>query len=75
MVINIHEAKTHFSKLIQRVLKGEEITIANAGRPVAKLVPVTRSDGRRTPGSAVGQVTIGADFDASLPKDFEKHFE
>jgi prevent-host-death family protein len=74
-MINIHEAKTNFSKLIKRVLSGEEITIARAGRPVAKLVPITRADGRRTPGSARGQVTVGPDFDAPLPEELQKNFE
>lgn len=49
--INIHEAKTHFSKLLERVARGEEIVIARAGKPVARLVPLRPRDAR-TPGGA-----------------------
>ncbi|MGH8403023.1 MAG: type II toxin-antitoxin system Phd/YefM family antitoxin, partial [Gammaproteobacteria bacterium] len=45
--VNVHEAKTHLSQLLQRVASGEEITIANRGVPVARLVPATRPKGRR----------------------------
>jgi len=75
MAVNIHEAKTHFSKLIERVLEGEEITIAKAGRPVARLVPTTARPAARTPGSARGKVKVGADFDAPLPVGIRKAFE
>lgn len=67
--MNIHDAKTHFSKLIERVLLGEEIVIAKAGRPVAKLVPVTPETGVRRPGSAKGTFVVPTDFDAPLPDD------
>ncbi len=74
MAVNIHEAKTHFSKLIERVLQGEEILIAKGGRPVARLVPVEPLKVRRLPGSAKGQVKIGQDFDAPLPKRLQRAF-
>ncbi|OFX32308.1 MAG: antitoxin [Armatimonadetes bacterium RBG_16_67_12] len=74
MKVNVHEAKTHFSKLIGRVLLGEEITIARAGRPVARLVPTAARPIRRAPGSAVGKVQIAADFDAPLPEELLKEF-
>jgi prevent-host-death family protein len=67
--VNIHEAKTHFSKLVDRVLQGEEVVIAKAGRPVARLVPLPPRVPRRTPGSARGLIEIGADFDEPLPDD------
>ncbi len=54
--INIHEAKTHFSKLIDRVRAGEEIVIAKAGKPVAKLMPIDRPAPRK-PGIAEGRLT------------------
>ncbi len=74
-VFNIHEAKTHFSKLIQRVLQGEEVTIARAGRPVARLTPIVgRKPMRRTPGTARGRVTVSSDFDAPLSDDLQKSF-
>ncbi len=66
--VNIHEAKTHLSKLIQRVICGEEIIIARSGKPVAKLGPIGGSERKpRTPGSAKGMITIRDDFDAPLP--------
>ena len=67
--VNIHEAKTHFSKLVDRVLQGEEVVIAKAGRPVARLVPLPPKVPRRTPGSARGQVEVGTDFDEPLPAE------
>jgi prevent-host-death family protein len=73
--INVHEAKTHFSKLLGRVEQGEEIVIARAGRPVARLSPVTATSTRRVLGSARGQVWIAEDFDAPLAEDVLSDFE
>ncbi len=67
--MNIHDAKTHFSKLIERVLLGEEVVIAKAGKPVAKLVPITPEAGDRHPGSAQGMFVVPTDFDEPLPED------
>lgn len=72
--INIHEAKTHFSKLLERVRLGEEIVVAKAGRPVARIVPMEQSPVNRQPGSARGLVVIGEDFDAPLPSDIAEAF-
>jgi len=69
-VVNIHAAKTHLSRLVERVEAGEEITIARAGRPVARLVPVHARQPRR-PGLWKGRVTIHPDFDDPLP-EFEQ---
>jgi prevent-host-death family protein len=69
VTVNIHEAKTHFSKLVDRVLQGEEVVIARAGRPVARLVPLAPRVPHRTPGSARGQVEVGPDFDEPLPAE------
>jgi prevent-host-death family protein len=69
----MHVAKTHFSKLVERVLQGEEIVIARAGKPVARLVPVGRSIGRRAPGN--DKIVIAPDFDEPLPEDLLKEFE
>jgi prevent-host-death family protein len=66
--VNIHEAKTHLSRLIERVEAGEEITLARAGRPVAKLVPVRRSTTPRPLGLWKGRVVIHDDFDDPLPE-------
>jgi prevent-host-death family protein len=73
--VNIHEAKTHFSKLLARVREGEEIIIAKAGSPVARLIPVVQRPARRLPGSAKGRVTIAPDFDAPLPEAILEEFE
>lgn len=74
-VVNIYEAKTHLSRLLVRVSGGEEIVIAKAGRPVARLVPFGGKLSQRVPGSAKGQVVIGPDFDAPLPHDLLEAFE
>ncbi|MGQ9558743.1 MAG: type II toxin-antitoxin system Phd/YefM family antitoxin [Desulfurispora sp.] len=73
--VNIHEAKTHFSRLIARVLAGEEIIIARAGQPVARLLPVAGSTRQRTPGSARGQIKLAADFHHPLPDHLREEFE
>jgi prevent-host-death family protein len=65
-IINIHEAKTHLSRLIDAVADGEAFVIAKAGRPLAKVVPLGASDGD-TPqrlGFLAGRVTVPADFNA-----------
>lgn len=62
--INIHEAKTHLSRLIERVEAGEEITLARAGRPVAKLVPYARRLEPRRPGLWKGKVRLAPDWDS-----------
>jgi len=73
--VNIHEAKTHLSELLVRVKEGEEIIIAKAGKPIARLVPVGERPARRVPGSAKGKVTIAPDFDAPLPEAILREFE
>ena len=62
-MVNMHEAKTHLSRLIERVEAGEEITVARAGRPVARLVPYARRTSPRQPGLLRGQIRIAQDFD------------
>ncbi len=74
MAVNIHEAKTHLSRLIERVLAGEEIVIARGGTPVAKLVRVDKKPSRRKPGSARGQIWISDDFGDPIP-ELEQYFE
>ncbi len=73
-IINIHEAKTHFSDVVARVQSGEKIIIAKAGSPVLRLIPFKQKKKTRTPGSAKGKIRISADFDAPLPKNILKHF-
>ena len=67
-VVNVHEAKTHLSRLLQRVAGGEEITIANAGVPVARLVPIEFSTKKRELGTEKGKIWIADDFDAPCPE-------
>ena len=73
--INIHDAKTQFSKLIARVQRGEEVVIAKAGKPVARLVPVASPALSRQPGSARGELQVHDDFDAPLPEELLAAFE
>ncbi len=70
--INIHQAKTHLSRLLERVEAGEEIIIARNGKAVAKLVPLKRR--RRRPGSLKGKIRIHADFDSPLPESIAAAF-
>jgi prevent-host-death family protein len=75
MIINIHEAKTHFSKLIERVRQGEEIIIAKAGVPSAKIVPIVEKKNHRKPGTLQGKIKISVDFDAPLSDEILDDFE
>lgn len=72
--VNIHEAKTHLSRLVERVEAGEEITLARAGRPVARIVPYLQRRQPRTPGHWKGRVVIHEGFDDPLP-EFEESLE
>jgi prevent-host-death family protein len=65
-IVNIHEAKTHLSRLLARVQAGEEITIAKAGRPIARLTAIQERPRRRVPGNDV--IIIHPDFDDPLPE-------
>ena len=75
MEVNIHQAKTHLSRLLQRVAAGEEITIARAGVPVARLVAAAPKPGETRPlGFARDEVWVADDFDAPLPDALLKEF-
>ena len=65
-IVNIHEAKTHLSRLLQRVQAGEEITIAKAGRPIAKLTAIQERPKRRIPGN--DKIIIHPNFDDPIPE-------
>jgi prevent-host-death family protein len=67
--INIHQAKTHLSRLVEEAAEGEEIVIAKAGRPRARLVACTPARKRRTLGRLKGKIWISDDFDAPLPDE------
>ena len=71
-IVNVHEAKTHLSRLLERVESGEEIILARNGKAVARLVPVGRT--ARRPGSMKGRIRIRRDFDAPLPKGVARAF-
>lgn len=73
--VNVHEAKTQLSRLLERVLQGEEIVIARYGQPVARLVAVAERPARRAPGSAEGRVSLSQDFDDPLPEEVLESFE
>ncbi len=74
-LVNIHEAKTHLSRLLTRVAEGEEIVIAKSGTPVARLVAVERRPGRRVLGQDRGLFEVPEDFDDPLPEDVLASFE
>ncbi len=73
-IVNLYDAKTHLSALIERAAAGEEIVIAKAGRPKAKLVPYRPVAEPRKPAHALGLTFIAEDFDAAMP-DLEAAFE
>ncbi len=75
ITVNIDEAKTHLSQLLNRALRGEEVIIAKAGKPVARLVPFEEAPARRRPGTARGTISISPDFDAPLPDEILDAFE
>ena len=67
--VNLYEAKTHLSDLVERAASGEEIIIAKAGMPKARLVPLAAATTPRVPGGWEGQIWIADDFDEPLPPD------
>ncbi len=68
MEVNVHEAKTNFSKLLERVALGEEVIIAKAGKPVARLVPFDQQPKTRIFGSAKGEFSVPDDFNEPDPE-------
>jgi prevent-host-death family protein len=73
--INVHEAKTHLSRFLQRVEGGEEIVIARDGRPVARLVPFRAGQGARLIGRGKADFEVGDDFEDRLPERLLSGFE
>lgn len=74
MIVNVHEARTNLSRLLERVVAGEEIIIGRSGRPVARLVPYVEDRAPRSPGRWAGRVLISDDFD-DTPADLLDAFE
>lgn len=73
--VNIHDAKTNLSRLIEQVLAGEEIIISKAGKPVARLIPYFRPAERRKPGLMKGMIRIKSNFDQPLPDDLQQFWD
>lgn len=73
--INVHDAKTHFSRLLDQAQEGTEFVIAKAGRPVARLGPLNAAPKKRRLGLLDGKCTIPDDFNAPLPDEVLAEFE
>ena len=73
-IVNIHTAKTHLSRLLEEVAAGEEIVIAKAGKPVARLLPYAPKREPRQPGLLKGRIWIADDFDEPLPEEIMAAF-
>ncbi len=73
--VNIHQAKTHLSRLVEKAAGGEEIIIAKAGKPLARLVPYAAKGKKRRPGQLRGKLRIKKNFDQPLPKEILASFE
>lgn len=71
-IVNIHEAKTHLSRLVEEALRGGEVVIARSNKPLVRLVPLEEARPPRRLGTAAGQVKIAEDFDEPLP-DFDAY--
>ena len=73
--VNVHEAKTHLSRLLEQAMAGEVVTIMRSGRPLVRLTPVESAPFRRTLGTAKGDFVVPDDFDAPLPEEVLAEFE
>ena len=73
--VNIHEAKTNLSRLVDEVSNGAEVVIAKAGKPVARLVPLRRDVPKRKPGFMKGRIRMADDFNSALPRSVLASFE
>lgn len=74
-IINIHEAKTHLSRFVEKAAAGEEIIIAKAGKPLARLVPLQSMSSQRSLGMFKGQLNVSDDFDTPLSDEVIAQFE
>ena len=73
--VNIHEANTQLSRLVEQAAEGEEIVIAKAGKPCARLVPLEKATAPKRLGLLKGKITVPRDFNAPLPEDVLSTFE
>lgn len=74
MEVSVQGAKANLSKLLKRVALGEEVVIAKAGKPVAKLIAIPSARSRFKPGSARGEFVVPDDFNDPIPKEIEDLF-
>ncbi len=74
MQVNIHEAKTHLSRILTRVVAGEEVIISKAGKPLARLVPFQKPLAKRVLGRGRGLMKVPKDFNRALPKEVLEAF-
>jgi prevent-host-death family protein len=74
-IVNVHAAKTQLSRLLDAAAAGEEVIIARAGKPVARLVPIAEAKPRRRLGTLTGKLTVPDNFDDPLPEDIVDAFE
>jgi prevent-host-death family protein len=72
-VVGIHEAKTHFSKLVAKAAAGEEIVVSRSGKPIVKMVPYSEPSTARRPGLLAGKIKIKPGFE-QLPPGFDEAF-
>ena len=73
--LNLYDAKTHLSDLVERASRGEEIVIAKSGTPMARLVPMPPPQPLREPGLLRGKIWVADDFDDPLPPEIQKYFD
>lgn len=73
-VVTIHEAKTHLSRLLQKLAQGEEVIITRGSKPVARLVAIGEVKGKRVPGALKGKLVVGPEFFESLPTNELEHW-
>lgn len=74
-MVNIHQAKTNLSKLVDAVMHGEEVIIAKSGKPLIKMIRLDDQATHRKPGLLKGRITLSPDFNAPLPDDLLNQFE
>jgi prevent-host-death family protein len=74
-IVNLYDAKTHLSQLVDRAADGEEIIIAKNGTPLVQLVPIQPDRAKRLPAGALSVTFLSSDFDAPLPPDIAVRFE
>lgn len=74
-IVNMHDAKTHLSRLVDQAAKGHEFIIAKAGKPIVRVVPIHPVDGRRTLGGLAGKYTLPDDIKAPFAGDIDAMFQ